>query len=211
MIGFGSFFSSPARQFGSLNAADQRFISISMGLAYLMPRQGVADLMNVIHSVLGRSLAEPQRKKVETELAIALVSCLGMPDDPTSRKLIHRDPEFLRELVGMLILSESGDERNVISTAHYSRNDHEARLQAIVSVGKLLARDDGSFINALNCAKFTNAWLSTCRVAVSGALKGEQRSSGDELSQAVSNHISRLSVRGRAIIGECIKKLKATY
>jgi len=206
----GKLFSSITSEFKKLEPENKRRITLLVSLSGFVPQAVEKDLIAIVESAgtagdAGHGTILPEiKKKVVTELTLAIISSCRIPDDGPIQYWWDFEGEFLREVVCVLVLAESNDERQVLQDVDYSANPDEARAQALLNISRLLGREGGSLIQRLNCGEFLESWHRCTTMFVQGALTGIGRLSESAVIARTPKHLRALSPRGESIIRELI-------
>lgn len=143
-----------------------------------------------------------------TELALAVVASAQIYDSDALRRMWGLDRDVLRQMLGLLILSEANDQRQTLDSTGYSSNPDEARVQALVAVAKVLEPGDSALAMRMNSAEFEKAWGLFSSEMVNGLLTGLARVDAGRLMAATADRIAELTPRSRTILDEFIARME---
>jgi len=129
-----------------------------------------------------------------------------MPDKLALNDVWGLERESLRQLVAMLVFSESSDSRQVLENAQYSSNPDEARVQVLLSIVRLVGSKDDTLITRLNTQAFGKEWNGIATEFVDGAITGFRRGQRSAVIESVAGKLESLSPRGQALIEELVKR-----
>jgi hypothetical protein len=206
---FKEIFSSLPRRLQRLRENDKRFILIAVSGSGFLCRAVEDNLLPPLEAILGRSLAASARPKVVNEYAIAVLACCDAQLDQASSSYLVRKPELLRETMAMLVLAEHDDKRNILEQARYSRNPDEAKIQANLSVLKLLECHDSSLVERLRGSEFAARWYEMVGSFMPGFITGAQRIPHMTIVESGMQSVKRLKPRSQSILSELIDRLAA--
>jgi hypothetical protein len=206
---FREMFSSLPRKLRTLREDDKRFILIAVSGSGFLCRAVEDNLLPPLEAILGRSLTAAARPKVVNEYSIAMLTCCDVELDQASSRYLTREPELLRETMAMLVLAEHDDKRDVLEQARYSRNPDEAKIQANLSVLRLLECHDSRLIEKLRGMEFTAHWYEMVSGFIPGFITGAQRMAYAAVAESGMESIKRLKPRSQSILRELIDRLAA--
>jgi hypothetical protein len=186
----------------------QNRIAISVSLAGFVQRVAENDLLPKILPALGNSATAGIKKRIATELAIGVVACANVPDRLVLWDVWGMEGESLRQMIAMLVLSESNDSRQVLDNAKYSSSPDEARLQALLAVVRLTGVKDDTLITRLNTEQFGKEWNGLVADFVGGTLTGFRRAQRAAILESIAGKLESLTPRGNAIIEELVKRFE---
>ena len=184
----------------------QNRVAISVTLAGFARRAAEDQLLPKLLPVLGTAMSSEIKKKIATELAIGMVACVRIPDKTVLNDVWGLEVEALRQMIAMLVLSESADSRQVLVNAQYSSNPDEARVQVLLSVIRLVGVKDDALITRLNSREFGAEWNGFATEFVDGAITGFKRAKRPAMIESVFGKVGELSPRGQALVEELIKR-----
>lgn len=196
-------------QFKKLDALMQNRVALSVTLAGFAQRAAENQLFPKILSVIGTSISSETKTKITTELAIGIIACVRIPDKTRLSDVWGLEAEALRQMVAMLVFSESADSRQVLDNARYSSNPDEARVQVLLAIARLVGSKDDTLITRINTQTFGNEWNGFATEFVDGAITGFKRSPRPAMIESVADRIDALSPRGQALIEEFINRCAA--
>lgn len=182
----------------------QNQIALSVSLAGFAQKSAENELLPKLIPGLGISLAPELKQKIATELAIGLISCAHIPDKAALNDVWGLEGESLRQMVAILVFSESSDSRHTLENAGYSSNPNEARLQILLSIVRLTGSKDDNLITRLNTQEFGALWNRFANEFIVGAVEGFRRSQRAAMIESISSKLESLSARGEVIIEEMI-------
>lgn len=184
----------------------QNRVALPVTLAGFAQRAAEDELLPQVLPVLGTSVSRDLKKKIATELAIGIVACVRMPDKRALDDVWALEGEALRQMVAMLIFSENSDSRQVLENARYSSSPHEARVQVLLSIARLVGSKDDTLITRINTQAFGKAWSGFAADFVDGAVTGFKRAQRQAVIESLGNRLESLSPRGQALIEELVRK-----
>lgn len=205
---FKNLFSPLKSRFKKMDTLMQNRVAISVTLAGCARRAAEDQLLPKLLPVLGTAMSPEIKRKIATELAIGVVACVRIPDKAVLNDVWGLEGEALRQMIAMLILSESADSRQVLENAQYSSNPDEARVQALLSVIRLVGVKDDTLITRLNTRNFGTEWNGFATEFVDGAITGFKRAQRPAVIESVAGKLGELSPRGNAIVEELIKRFE---
>lgn len=184
----------------------QNRVAISVTLAGFARRAAEDQLLPKLLTVLGTAISSEIKGKIAAELAIGVVACVRIPDKTVLKDVWELEGEALRQMIAMLVLSESADSRQVLESAQYSSNPDEARVQTLLAVIRLVGIKDDTLITRLNTREFSNEWNGFATECVDGAITGFKRAQRAALIESVASKLESLSPRGQALVEEFVKR-----
>ena len=203
---FKKLFSPLKSRFKKMDTLMQNRVAISVTLAGFGRRAAEDQLLPKLLTVLGTAISSEIKRKIATELAIGVVACVRIPDKAVLHDVWRLEGEALRQMIAMLVLSESADSRQVLESTQYSSNPDEARVQALLSVIRLVGIKDDTLITRINTREFGEAWNGLATEFVDGAITGFKRTQRPALIESVAGKLGDLSPRGQALVEEFIKR-----
>lgn len=189
-----------------MDALMQNRVAISVTLAGFARRAAEDQLLPKLLTVLGTAISPEIKKRIAAELAIGVVACVRIPDKTVLKDEWELEGEALRQMIAMLVLSESADSRQVLESAQYSSNPDEARVQALLSVIRLVGIKDDTLITRLNTRDFGKEWNGFATEFVDGAIAGFKRAQRAAMIESVAGKLESLSPRGQALVEEFVKR-----
>jgi hypothetical protein len=193
-------------QFKKMDTLMQNRVALSITLAGFTQRAAENELLPKILSVVGTSISSEVKKKITTELAIGVIACVRIPDKTRLNDFWGLEVEALRQMVAMLVFSESSDTRQVLENATYSSNPDEARVQVLLAIVRLVGSKDDTLITRINTQAFGKEWNGFAAEFIDGAITGFKRSPRPAMIESVSGKLAALSPRGQALIEEFINR-----
>ena len=206
---FKKLFSPLKSRFKNMDTLMQNQVAISVGLAGVAQRVVENELLPKLLTVLGSAISAKTKKKITTELAIGILACARIPDKRVLNDVWGLEGEMLRQMVAMLIFSESADPRQVLEKARYSSNPDEARVQVLLSIIRLVGAKDDTLITRINTLEFGNAWSGFATESIDGVITGfkrAQRAQRAAVIESVAGKLDLLSPRGKALIEEFVRR-----
>lgn len=203
---FKKLFSPLKSRFKKMDTLMQNRVALSVTLAGFAQRAAENKLLPKILPALGTSISPDLKKKITTELAIGVVACVRMPDKLVLNDVWRLEGESLRQMVAMLVFSESSDSRQVLENAQYSSNPDEARVQVLLSIVRLVGSKDDALITRINTQEFGKEWNGFAIEFVDGAIAGFRRAQRSAVIESVADKLESLSPRGQALIEELVKR-----
>lgn len=195
-----------AKRYKRLDPRIQNRIAIAVSLAEMGRRQVENELLPVVLSSLPSSIPPLKKKLVTTELLVGLVSCLRLPPPDELSAMWDIEGEGLRQMVGMLILAESDDTRQVLANTSYSANPDEARIQTLLAVARLIQSNDDNLVNQLNTQELVGIWDGFVADYISGAMAGYQRVPHPAVVERIARTLADLTPRGKTLVDELITR-----
>lgn len=193
-------------QFKKLDTLMQNQVALSTTLAGYAQRAAETELLPKILSVIGTSISTEVKKRIATELAIGVVACARMPDKARMQDVWGLEDEALRQMVAMLVFSESTDSRQVLENVRYSSNPDEARVQTLLAIVRLVGSKDDTLITRLNTQAFGKEWNGFAAEFIDGSITGFNRSPRSAVIEAVAGKLAALSPCGQALVEELISR-----
>lgn len=193
-------------RFKKMDTLMQNRAALPVNLAGFVQRAVANELLPKVLSALGTSITPSLQKQITTELAIGVVSCVRIPDKLVLNDVWGLEGEALRQMVAMLVFSESADSRQVLENARYSSNPDEARVQVLLSIIRLLGIKDDTLITRINTQAFGKEWNGFATEFVDGAITGFKRAQRSAAIESIAGKLESLSPRGQALIEEFIKR-----
>jgi hypothetical protein len=206
MLFFKNLFSSIKSRFKKMDAPMQNRVAISVTLAGFARRAAEDQLLPKLLTVLGTAMSSDIKERITAELAIGVVACMRIPDKTVLKDVWELEGEELRQMIAMLVHSESKDSRQVLESAQYSSNPDEARVQVLLSVIRLLGIKDDTLITRLNTRDFGKEWNEFSAEFVDGSITGFKRAPRARMIESVGDKLESLSPRGRALVEEFVKR-----
>ena len=203
---FKKLFSPLKSRFKKMDTLMQNRVAISVTLAGFAQRAAENELLPKLLTVLGTAISPEIKKKIATELAIGVVACVRIPDKRVLNDVWGLEGEALRQMVAMLVFSESADSRQVLENAKYSSNSDEARVQVLLSIIRLVDIKDDTIITRINTQAFGKEWNGFATEFVDGAITGFKHAQRAAVIESVAGKLESLSPRGQALIDELIKR-----
>jgi hypothetical protein len=207
---FSNIFSSLPRKLQQLRDEDKRFILIAVSGSGFLCRAVEDNLLPAFEAIIGRSLDAGVRRTVVNEFAIAVLASCAVQLDVASQCYLSRDPELLREIMVMLVLAEHSDERTVLEQTRYSRNPDAAKIQANVSVLRILESSNNSLIEKLRGTEFATPWNEMAESFIPGLVIGVQRTPYAVFAERGMDSIRRLKPRSQSIVRELADRFTAS-
>lgn len=208
---FRKLFSPLKSRFRKMDTLMQNRVAISVTLAGFAQRAAENELLPKLLTVLGAAISPEIKKKIGTELAIGLVACVRIPDKRVLTDVWGLEGEALRQMVAMLVFSESADSRQVLENAQYSSNPDEARIQVLLSIIRLVGIKDDTIITRINTQAFGKDWNGFAAEFVDGSITGFKRAQRAAVIESVAGKLESLSPRGQALIEELIMRCEAPH
>lgn len=196
-------------QFKKMDTLMQNRVALSTTLAGFAHRASETALLPEILSVVGTSISPEVKKKITTELAIGVISCARIPDKTRLNDVWGLDGEALKQMVAMLVLSESSDSRQVLEHAKYSSSPDEARVQVLLAIGRLVGSKDDTLITRINTQAFGKEWNGLATEFIDGSITGFKRSPRPAVIESAASRLAALSPRGQMLIEEFINRCAA--
>ncbi len=193
-------------RFKRMDTLMQNRVAIPVTLAGFVQRAAENELLPKLLTVLGTAISPEVTKKIATELAIGVVACARIPDKHVLNDVWGLEGEVLRQMVAMLVFSESADPRQVLENSKYSSNPDEARVQVLLSVIRLVGIKDDTLITRLNTQAFGKEWNGFATEFVDGAITGLRRAQRAAMIESVAGKLESLSPRGQALVEELVKR-----
>lgn len=184
----------------------QNRVAILVTLAGFARRAAEDQLLPKLLTVLGTAISPEIKGRIAAELAIGVVACVRIPDQTVLKDVWELEGEALRQMIAMLVLSESADSRQVLESAQYSSNPDEARVQVLLSVIRLVGIKDDTLITRLNTRDFGKEWNGFATEFVDGAITGFKRAQRAAMIESVAGKLESLSPRGQALVEEFVKR-----
>jgi hypothetical protein len=107
----------------------------------------------------------------------------------------------------MLVVTESDAPQKVLDEPSYSRNQNEARTQAVSTVLRILGVSDKGPIGQLNGTEFAKKWNEFSATLVPGVLTGLRRMPQPALIDSTLQRIGTLPPWSRAVVREYMKRM----
>lgn len=196
-------------QFKKMDTLMQNRVALSITLAGFAQRAAENELLPKILSVVGKSISSEVKKKITTELAVGVIACVRIPDKTRLNDVWGLEGEALRQMVAMLVFSESSDSRQVLENARYSSNPDEARVQVLLAIVRLVGSKDDTLITRINTQAFGKEWNGFATEFIDGTITGFKRSPRPAMIESVAGKLAALSPRGQALIEEFINRCAA--
>jgi hypothetical protein len=193
-------------RFKKMDTLMQNRVAISVTLAGFARRAVEDQLLPKLLTVLGAAISPEIKGRIAAELAIGVVACVRIPDRTVLKDVWGLEGEALRQMIAMLVLSESADSRQVLESAQYSSNPDEARVQALLYVIRLLGIKDDTLITRLNTRDFGKEWNGFATEFVDGAITGFKRTQRAAMIESVAGKLESLSPRGQNLVEEFVKR-----
>ncbi len=203
---FKKLFSPLKSRFKKMDTLMQNRVAISVTLAGFAQRAAENELLPKLLAAIGTAISPEIKKKIATELAIGVVACVRIPDKRVLTDVWGLEGEALRQMVAMLVFSESADSRQVLENAKYSSNPDEARVQVLLSIIRLVGIKDDTIITRINTQAFGKEWNGFATEFVDGAITGFKRAQRAAVIESVAGKLESLSPRGQALIDELTKR-----
>ena len=197
--------SSLETTFKRLDPKDQNGIFFCLSLAAFIEHCVENDFVPIIEETMEKPCVGVERKKIVSELAIAMVASCNFPNEKAFAELFGRDPDMLRGITVMLILADSDDPSRVREKISYSRNRDEARVQAVSAVMRIFGVSDKGMIGRLNGIEFTKKWNEFSTILIPGTLTGMKGMPHPSIIAATLKRIKFLSSWSNAVLQEYIK------
>src|SRR5579871_6579725 len=207
---FERLFSSLSQEVGKLKERDKRFVLACVALSGFAIQSAEEHLLPPFEVALGSSVGPPKKAKVLAEFALGFLACCEFPKGNTAIEFFGREPDFAREMIGMLVLSRSDDVRQTLDSTHYSRNPDETRVQVLLAALRILGLSYGSQNQALARSDFDSRWKVTVESFIPGAILGFSRIPRDVYVERAMRDVRSLSARGEAIAREFIRRVQKT-
>ncbi len=202
------FFPLPSR-FKRLDTMIQNRVVLSVSLAGLVRLTIENELLPLIVDTIPFTLGNIQKQQIVTEMTLGIVSSMQMPPQDIIKDVWDLDREGLRQMIGMLVLAEADDARQVLSSISYSANPDEARVQTLLAVVRVSGSKDDTLITRLNAPAVAEIWQEITGELVSGAITGFKRAAHDDVVDRMAKKLGEATPRGVAIIEELIKRSNA--
>lgn len=199
--------SSLETNFSRLDPKSQRGIFFCLSLAAFLQHCIESDFVPVIETAAKTECVGVQRTKIVSELATAMLVACNFPNDKAFTDFFGCDPELLRGITVMLIVTDSDDPRKVLDKPSYTGNQNEARSQAASTVLRILGVSDKGLIEQLNGVEFAKKWNEFSAMLVPGVLTGLRRMPHPAMIDATLQRIGTLPPWSRAVVREYIKRM----
>ena len=203
----GAVSSSLGTDFKRLGLKDQRGIFFCLSLSAFLQHCIESDFVPLIEATVKAKCIGTQRTKIISELATAMVASCNFPNDKNFAEYFDCDPEMLRGITVMLVVTDSDEPRKVLEEPTYPRNQIEARAQAISAVLRILSVSENSLIEQLNGIAFAKKWDEFSAILIPGALTGMKEMPQPAIIDATLQRIGTLPDWGKAVVREYIKKI----
>jgi hypothetical protein len=200
--------SSLGIDFKRLDAKDQRGIFFCLSLSAFLQHCIENDFVPIIEKITKTKCTGDQRTKIVSELATAMLASCHFPNDKAFAGFFGCDPELLRGIAMMLILTESDEPRKVLNEPSYTRDRNEARAQAVSAVLRILGVSDKGPIEQLSGVALAKKWNEFCATLIPGALTGMKGMPPPAMIDAALQRIGHLPPWSKAVVREYMKRIK---
>jgi hypothetical protein len=194
--------------FKRLDPKDQRGIFFCLSLSAFLQHCIESDFVPIIEEIVKTKCTGAQRTKVVSELATAMLASCHFPNDKVFADFFGRDPELLRGIAVMLVLTDSDEPRKVLDEPPYTRDQNEARAQAVLAVLRILGVSDKGPIEQLNGVAFAKKWNEFCTILIPGALSGMKGMPQPAVIDATMQRIGTLPPWSKAVVREYMKRIE---
>jgi len=202
--------SSPlGAEFKRLDPKDQSGIFFCLSLSAFLQHCIANDFVPIIEATVKTPCVGVQRKKIVSELAIAMLASCDIPNNKDFADLFGCDPELLRGITVMFVLADSDEPRKVLEKTSYARNGEEARIQAVSAVMGILEVSDQGLIGQLNGAAFAKKWNEFNTTLIPGILTEMKGWAHPAMIGAALQRIATLSPWSKAVLQEYINRITA--
>ena len=199
--------SSLASDFKRLGLKDQRGIFFCLSLSAFLQHCIGNDFVPIIEATVKAKCVGAQRTKIVSELATAMLASCNFPNDNTFADYFECDPELLRGITVMLVLTDSDEPRKVLDEPSYPRNQNEARTQAVSTVLHVLGVSEKALIEQLNGIAFAKMWDEFSTILIPGVLTGMKEMAQPAMISASLQRIGSLPDWSKAVLREYIKRI----
>lgn len=197
---FSNLFSSFKSRVKNQSLMTQKRVVLVVSVAGFAQRSVEDSLLPILESDSGIQIPQDLKKKIVAELALAFISSARISASPNLDNFWGMEPEMLREILVIMILSENGDERQVLENLKYSSNHDEARVQVLLFVENLIDVDSGSLIERLNSSTFGFVWNGLVTDFIDGSLTAMNRNPLNYVLEAAFDRLEALAPRSKSIV-----------